>query len=211
MGCYCKNGGSGLGASISAAEEKIPAVTSDIESAEARLSGSKADLKQAQTDRAAAKDAMKEAKALREKEAAEYAQYKADADTNVAAIAKAVAALEKGMAGSFLQTPSAAVLRRLAGKQGLPESDQQTLLAFLSQGEKYAPQSGEVTGILKQMGDTMAADLADATKVEEEAIANYNGLVAAKTKQIGELGVDIVQMKEDVSDTAAALKDDQQS
>merc|ERR1712194_169496 len=60
------------------------------------------------------------------------------------------------------------------------------------------------------MGDTMAADLADTTKTEETAIANYNALVAAKTKQIGELGVDIVQMKEDVSDTAAALKDDQQ-
>merc|ERR1719215_1236907 len=69
----------------------------------------------------------------------------------------------------------------------------------------------------------MAADLADATKVEEDAIANYKALMAAKTKevkvttatvetktvQIGELGVDIVQMKEDVSDTAAALKDDQ--
>merc|ERR1712194_771963 len=94
----------------------------------------------------------------------------------------------------------------------------------LSQGEKYAPQSGEITGVLKQMGDTMAADLADTTKTEETAIANYNALVAAKTKevkattatveaktkQIGELGVDIVQMKEDVSDTAAALKDDLQ-
>merc|ERR1719246_268341 len=70
----------------------------------------------------------------------------------------------------------------------------------------------------------MAADLVDATKVEEEAIANYEALMAAKTKevkvttatveakttQIGELGVDIVQMKEDVADTAAALKDDQQ-
>jgi len=122
-----------------------------------------------------------------------------------------------------LQTPSAAVLRRLAGNQGLPESDQQTLLAFLSQGEGYAPQSGEITGVLKQMGDTMAADLVDATKVEEDAIANYESLVAAKTKevkvttatveakttQIGELGVDIVEMKEDVADTAAALQDDQ--
>jgi len=222
--CYCKTGGSDLGASISAAQEKIPAVTSDIEASEAKLSQAKADLKQGQTDRAAAKASMKEATALREKEAAEYAKYKADADANTVAIAKAVAALEKGMAGSFLQTPSAAVLRRLASKEGLPESDQQTLLAFLSQGEKYAPQSGEITGILKQMGDTMAADLADATKVEEEAIANYNALIAAKTKevkattakvetktkQIGELGVDIVQMKEDVSDTAAALADDQQ-
>jgi len=222
--CYCKNGGSDLGASISDAQEKIPAVTSDIEAAEAKLSQAKSVLKQAQTDRASAKDSMEEATALRKKEAAEYAQYKADADTNVAAIAKAVMALEKGMAGSFLQTPSATVLRRLAGKEGLPESDQQTLLAFLSQGENYAPQSGEITGILKQMGDTMAAELVDATKVEEDAIANYNGLMAAKTKevkvttatvetktvQIGELGVEIVQMKEDVADTAAALKDDQQ-
>jgi len=220
--CYCKNGGADLGASIAAAEEKIPAVTSDIEAGEAKLSQAKSDLKQAQTDRASAKDAMEEATAIRKKEAAEYAQYKADADTNVVAIAKAVAALEKGMAGSFLQTPSATVLRHLAGKVSLPESDQQTLLAFLSQGENYAPQSGEITGVLKQMGDTMAADLADATKVEEEAIANYEALMAAKTKevkvttatveakttQIGELGVDIVQMKEDVADTAAALKDD---
>jgi len=221
--CYCKNGGQDLGASISAAQEKIPAVSSDIDAAEAKLSQAKADLKQAQTDRAAAKDAMKEATAIREKEAADYAKYKADADTNIAAIEKAVTSLEKGMAGSFLQTPAAEVLRRLAGKAGMPESDQQTLTAFLSQSEGYAPQSGEITGILKQMGDTMAADLADATKVEEDAIANYKALMAAKTKevkvttatvetktkQIGELGIDIVQMKEDVSDTAAALKDDQ--
>jgi len=221
--CYCKNGGQDLAASISSAEEKIPSVSSDIDEAEAKLSQSKADLKQAQTDRAAAKGAMKEATAIREKEAADYAKYKADADTNIAAIAKAVTALEKGMAGSFLQTPAAAILRRLAGKAGMPESDQQTLTAFLSQGEGYAPQSGEITGILKQMGDTMAADLADATKVEEDAIANYKALMAAKTKevkvttatvetktkQIGELGIDIVQMKEDLSDTAAALKDDQ--
>merc|ERR1719148_285149 len=56
--CYCKNGGADLGASIAAAEEKIPAVTSDIEAGEAKLSQAKSDLKQAQTDRASAKDAM---------------------------------------------------------------------------------------------------------------------------------------------------------
>jgi len=109
--CYCKNGGADLGDSIAAAEEKIPAVSSEIEASEAKLSQAKSDLKDAQTDRAAAKAAMEEATALRKKEAAEYAKYKADADTNVAAIAKAVAALEKGNAGTFLQTPSATVLR----------------------------------------------------------------------------------------------------
>merc|ERR550539_1193190 len=68
----------------------------------------------------------------------------------------------------------------------------------------------------------MAASLSDATATEEEAISTYKGLIAAKKKevealtatiesktaQIGELGVSIVQMKEDLSDTQAALLQD---
>jgi len=223
--CYCKSGAGDLQGSVTAAQAKIPSVGSDIESAEARLAQAKQDLKQAQTERSAAKDAMAAAKALREKEAAAFASYKADADTNTAAIAKAVKALETGMAGSFLQTPAAGVVRRaLEGKLGITESDREELVAFLSQGTNYAPQSGEITGILKQMGDTMAADLADATAAEEKSIEIFKGLIGAKTKeaaattatveaktqQIGELGVSIVQMKEDLSDTETALKEDQQ-
>jgi len=220
--CYCKNGGGDLSASISAAEEKIPAVSSNIEESEAKLSGAKADLKGAQTDRAAANDAMKQATALREKEAATFADFKAEHDTNIAAIAKATAAIEHGVAGSFLQTPAAQILEHIVSKSDLPEADQETVTAFLSQSSSYAPQSGEIIGILKQMGDTMAASLADATSTENDAIATYEGLMAAKkkevaaltatieskTKQIGELGVAIVQMKEDVDDTAASLKED---
>jgi len=220
--CYCKNGGGDLSASISAAEEKIPAVSSNIEESEAKLAGAKSDLKQAQSDRAAAKDAMKQATALREKEAATFADFKAEHDTNIAAIAKATAAIEHGVAGSFLQTPAAQILQRMVSKSDLPEADQETLAAFLSTSSGYAPQSGEIIGILKQMGDTMAASLADASSTEKDAIATYEGLMAAKkkevdaltatieskTKQIGELGVAIVQMKEDVDDTAASLKED---
>jgi hypothetical protein len=221
--CYCKTGGGDLGSSISAAEDKIPSVTSDIEAAEAKMSQAKETLKQAQVDRAAAKGAMADATALREKEAKTYADYKSEADTNVAAIAKAVAALEKGMAGSFLQSPAAVTLKRAVSSSGITESDQETITAFLTQSTSYAPQSGDITGILKQMGDTMAANLADTTSVEEKAIQAYKELMAAKTKevnaltdkveakthQIGELGVDIVQMKEDLADTGAALKEDQ--
>jgi len=220
--CYCKTGGGDLGASISAAEDKIPAVQSSIEESEAKLSGAKADLKQAQTDRTAAKDAMAEATALREKEAATFANFKAEHDTDIAAIAKATAAIEQGVAGSFLQTPAAQVLKHIVSKGDLPEADQETVTAFLSQSTGYAPQSGEIIGILKQMGDTMAANLADATATEKTAIENYKGLMAAKnkevealtatieakTKQIGELGVAIVNMKEDLDDTSASLADD---
>merc|ERR1719343_919542 len=127
------------------------------------------------------------------------------------------------MGGSFLQTPAAAILSRAIEKSGMIEADQQVLTAFLSQSSEYAPQSGEITGILKQMGDTMAANLADATAAEEKAIALYKGVmgaktkevaattsaVEAKTKQIGELGVALVNMKEDLSETQDTLAEDE--
>ena len=53
---------------------------------------------------------MAQATALREKEAAAYASFKAEYDTNIAAIAKATDALSKGVAGSFLQSPAAQIL-----------------------------------------------------------------------------------------------------
>merc|ERR1719210_3185047 len=72
------------------------------------------------------------------------------------------------------------------------------------------------------MGDTLAATLSDATATEKDAIATYQGLMKAKTKevaaltakveakttQIGDLGVAIVRMKEDLDDTQAALAED---
>merc|ERR550514_1625424 len=98
------------------------------------------------------------------------------------------------------------------------------LTAFLTQDQSsdYAPQSGEIVGILKQMLDTMHKDLADITAAEEEAKKLYEELMAAKTKEvealtkmiedkltrIGELGVEIVNMKEDLDDTIKALEED---
>jgi len=220
--CYCKTGRGDLAASISAAEEKAPAVGSSIEAAEAKLAGAKAALKQAQTDRSAAKSAMASATAIREKEAGTFAGFKADHEANIAAIAKAVDAISKGIAGSFLQTPAAQVLRRAVSRANLVGSDQEEILSFLSDSSAYAPQSGEILGILKELGDSMSASLSDATAAEKGAITTHAGLISAKnkevgvltstieskTQQIGELGVSIVQMKDDLSDTQQTLAQD---
>jgi len=224
--CYCKKGGGDLQMSISAANAKVPLVTSDIETSEQKLEQTKGDLKQAQADRSAAKSAKADATAIREKEAAAFAAEKAELEDTISSIKQAVAALEKGMAGSFLQTHAAQILRQLAmGKQDMLDVDRQELLSFLSasQGSGYVPKSGEVTGILKELGDTMAKNLADITATEKAAIKSYEELMAAKAKEvaaltasiesstekIGNLGVAIVQMKEDLSDTEAALMEDQ--
>jgi chromosome segregation ATPase len=224
--CYCSSSGGALSESIAAATAKGPAVSSDIEQAEAQQVQLQEDLKQHQADRTAAKKAVNAATALREKEAAAFASEKAEADANIGAIQSAVVALEKGMAGAFVQTGGAQVLRRLAlSKQDLLDADRQELVAFLSgtQGSGYSPQGGEIVGILKQMGESMSKSLADATAAEHAAIETFNELVAAKNKEeaaltasietktqrVGELAVNIVQMKNDLSDTQAALLEDQ--
>jgi len=219
--CYCKNGAGQLEASIKAAETKSPQVAAAIKEAEAEKTQLEADLKQHKADRAAAKDAIAKATAIREKEAATYAKDSGDFKTNIAAMGKAIAALEKGATG-FLQTTAASVLKRLSVEMDMSSNDRDMLSNFLSGGQGYAPQSGEITGILKQMKDTMEADLADITKAEEEAKANFDGLVKAKTDEIkantkaieaktvraGEVAVEIVNMKEDLDDTGKALGED---
>jgi len=221
--CYCKTSGGALQQSISQADTKVPQLASDIKEAEAKNAQLKEDLKQHQVDRSAAKQAVADATALRGKEAAAYASEAAEAKANIAAINGAVKALEKGMAGGFLQTHSASVLRQLAQKQDLDEEDRQTLNAFLQGSSEYAPSSGQITGILKTMGDEMSTAFAEAKAAEHAAITSFNDLVAAKTKEInalthsievkmqrtGELAVQIVQMKNDLTDTQEALLEDQ--
>merc|ERR1712008_641694 len=109
--CYCQNGGKDLETSIGAAEDKVSTLPSEITAQEERLTQLKDDIKKAQTERAAAKRAMKKATAVREKEAAEFAKMKAEADSNMVATAKAIAALEKGVGVGFFQTRTAQDLR----------------------------------------------------------------------------------------------------
>merc|ERR1719264_415674 len=222
--CYCNGGKKELEASVSTAEEKVPSLGSDIKAMEEKLAGLKSTLAEAQVGRDSAKKTMAEAKAIREKEAAAYAAEKSDYDTNLAAIDKAVASLEKGTAGSFLQTTAAALVRKLSMSVEMSGIDRQDIASFLSGGQKdgYAPQSGQIIGILKDMGDTMKRSLADATAQEGASKTSFEELMAAKTKevkalsasivtksaQIGESSVSLVQMKEDLTDTQETLVED---
>merc|ERR1719171_256908 len=236
--CYCKNSGSTLGKSISDADVKIPQLQSDIEEAEGQMKQLKEDVASHQADRAAAKAAMAKATAIREKEAAAYAKSEAELKSNLDAIKKAVAALEAGIstksseynAYSFAQTGYAAVLKRLIlARADMADSDRDDVLAFLSakQGADapaaaYVPGSAQIIGILKQLHDEMAKDLAEEIATEEAAIKAYEELMAAKTKEvealtaaieskltrIAELGVKIAEMKNDLTDTEEALIED---
>merc|ERR1719296_352664 len=191
---------------------------------------------------------MTEATEIRKKEAAAYAAEKASYDSNLFAllgrcsVAKpggeygraecstmggkwvgAIDAIEAGMAGAFLQTGAAQVLLKLfQSKQDMLDADREEVVAFLSGTSEYAPQSGEIVGILKQMADEMGAGLKDATSAEDAAVKGYKALMAAKTKEVnaltasiekkltkvGELSVSITEMNNELGDTAEAIAAD---
>jgi len=223
--CYCKTGVDDLAASIDAAETKVEELTASIEEAKKKyeqVAGNLDTDKQALAD---AKEAMDKATAIREKEAAEFDKETADLKTNVAALGKAIGALEKGAGGAFLQTSEANVIKNFAmEKANLADQTREELLSFLSGGDSdgYAPQSGEITGILKTMHDEMSKSLEESTTEETAAIANYDALIAAKTKESetlqaqieeamtrsGNLKIEIAESENDLEDTKEALVED---
>merc|ERR1719235_2889848 len=80
--CYCSNADGTLGASISAAETKIPQLQSSIKEGAAFKKQLEAELKEAQVARVEAKDAIAQAESLRAKEAKAYAKVKSDAESS---------------------------------------------------------------------------------------------------------------------------------
>merc|ERR1719316_571401 len=180
------------------------------------------ELKTHKADREAANGAVEEATAQREKDKAAFDAYSAEAKANIASVEKAVAALRKGLGGEFLQTNSAQLLQKvLLQTTKLSDFDQEEMASFL-QGKMGAGGTGEIVGILSQMGEEMAADLKEAEEEEASSVQDFEALTAAKNKEIaaatsaiedktervGKVAVDIVNAKQELADTQEALADD---
>merc|ERR1719191_1306255 len=223
--CYCATADETLSKSIQDADTKIPQLESDIKQAVEEKAQLESDIEAHQADRTATNEAMAKATEMREKEAAAFAKELGEDKANLDALAKALAAIEKGMAGGFLQTNAAGVLRKLVvSRMDMIELDRKELVAFLqgTASDEYAPASGEIVGILKQLQDEMSADLKELIAQEEAAIKAYDELMAAKKKEVetltaaieeklvrvGELGVKIAEMKNDLEDTQETLAED---
>merc|ERR1719253_2015417 len=143
--CYCATADGTLGKSIGDANTKIPQLEADIKEAVEEKAQLESDLEAHQADRAAANEAMAKATEMREKEAAAFAKEMGQDKAKLDALGKALKAIQKGMAGGFLQTNAAGVLRQLVvAKMNMLEIDRKELVAFLqgSQESDYAPASG---------------------------------------------------------------------
>jgi len=224
--CYCKTNTGTLQESIEAASAKIEGFGADLKAKVEKKAQLESELSTNKESKASAEEELATAKALRAKEAKEFAELKADYETNIAALKKAVAAIEAGTSTAFLQSRAAGLIKNFAlDRAEISDSNRQELLAFLSgsSSSDYAPQSGEIVGILKTLGDEMVKALEEATTEESEAIANFESLVAAKQKElsslqqqieermerIGTIGVEVAETGEDLENTKETLAEDQ--
>jgi len=222
--CYCKTNLEELSQSVEELETKVPPGESDIEAARNKHASLQEGLKQQQSDRASVKSAMAEANALRKKEAEAYAQEREMMTANIDAINKALVALKAGRVG-FLQSPAAKLLQQLvANYTSMDNGARQIMSAFLSGTHtgQYAPKSWQIIGVLKQMKTEMQKSAAQSKSSEESSKKVHEELMAAKdneaqvlTKSIedklsraGELGVELENMKDDISDEKKALVQD---
>lgn len=230
--CYCKKSSATLGKSVSDAQVTIPQLDSDLEAGSAEKAQLAGDIAQAQESRAAAQKTMAEAASIRKKEHDSFAKESAENKVNLAAMTKAVAALKKGAGAAFLQTSGAAVLRQFSAGADLADWDRRTLASFLtaSQGSEDSQEdssseqdSGDIIGIVSQLAETLQKDIAEAGSGEAKAVADYNSLVAAKTKEaaaigkelesktarLGEVGVELVNLAQGLADSNKLLAQDQ--
>jgi len=227
--CYCSGNTENLSKAGEEAAAQIEELTAKVKEEKAEKKQLVEELKQHKSDRANAKQDLAKASKIREKEHEAYLAAAGDTKENIDATNQAIGALEKGMAGnSFIQSPVASKLKALIQRsesiqEKMDQSDRETLMNFLQASGDYAPASGQIVGILKNMKDEMDKSLGGIVADEESAAKSFVDLKGAKQKEIalatsaiesktqrqGELAVSIVQNENAKADATADLDDTQ--
>merc|ERR1719297_707602 len=232
---------------IAYAEAKITDLTTKIEELTALSARLNTEIKNLESEVAKNQEALDKATAIREKRLAEFNAEEKDLLESISALKAAVTVLSKHQGGAFLQLPQshilgvAATLQHELQKhadllQGVITPSQKRAAASFIQApqdyfdakptfkQSYAPQSGEIYGILTQMLETFEANLSQSQKEEMENQKAYEDLKAAKeaeiaagqeqidkkTSELADTDEKNAQAKEDIEDTKKSLAADEQ-
>lgn len=209
--CYCKNGVSKIAAQISDDSEAGKRAAAAAAENKARSEQLKNDVAQAKAARADAKSAIQQATAMHNKEKASYEETIASLKEDLGALGQAIAALEKGMGKSFMQsrTQVSRLKRAIDVSVNISDEDREVLMQYMQNpfGD-YSAQSGEILGILKEMGGQQKADLDKNESELATAVANFKELIATKQNEIAELTKSIEQKSVKMGEIAVQAVED---
>merc|ERR1719407_451623 len=245
VACWCETNDKEKTKAIADAEARITDLTSTIEELTANSARLNTEIKNLAAEIAKNQEALDKATALRQKELAEFNAEEKDLLQSIGALKSAVTVLSKHHE-SLAQVPSDTMLNIAAMIQhqfkkhaSLVEdiatpSQKKAVAAFVQAPgdyfdaeptfkQSYAPQSGEIFGILKQMKETFETNLSTSQKEEMANQAAYEDLKAAKeneikagnelkdkkTQELADTDAKLAQDKQDLEDTRNSLSADQ--
>jgi len=247
MACWCETNDKEKTKAIAEAEARIEDLTTKIEELTAVSARLGTEIKNLEKEVAQNQDSLAKATALREKQLAEFNAEEKDLLESISALKAAITVLSKHHGGALVQMPRshmlgvAATLQFQLSKHAsllegvLTPKERRAVASFVQSPEdyfdaaptfkqSYAPQSGEIFGILRQMRETFESNLSASQKEEMANQKAYSELKAAKEEEIaaGQAQIDTktqelattdeknAQAKVDVEDTKASLSADEQ-
>merc|ERR1719155_84267 len=245
MACWCETNDKEKTKSIADAEARIADLTTKIEELTASSARLNTEIRNLEKEVAANQAALDKATAIRQKELAEFNEEEKDLLGSISALKSAVTVLSKH--NSLLQMPESHVVGVAASIQNVMQKHSAMLSGILTHSERkavsafiqapadyfdaeptfkqsYAPQSGAIFGILKQMKETFESNLSNSQKEEmanqkayedlkaakEEEIAAGQAQIDSKTAELADTDEKNAQAKEDVADTKKSLSADEQ-
>jgi len=234
MTCWCNSNDGEKAAAIAAGKAKIAELESSMGAGAARIAELKAKRKETLDEVNADHKALSDATGMRMKENKEFQASETDYLEAIGAAANAITVLGK-------HNPSMAQLRTVAHKlldarvsqmvdntHQVSKAHVEVLRSFLHNAESatsflaipgmqsYAPQSGQIFGILGQMKEDFQVNLAEAQKSESKSKAEFESLKAAKEdeletgrKLIVSTDASIAETQEQFAQEAKQLEDTQ--
>jgi DNA repair exonuclease SbcCD ATPase subunit len=247
LACWCTTNDQEKSKAIADAEAKIDSLEDLIKELTATSARLNQEIATLEEEVATETKALATATKLREEQIAEFEAEEKDLLESIAALGAAVDVLSTHQgAASLLQMPKAsaqsvaATLQHVMQKQApllkgvLTHKDRRAIAAFVQAPgdyfdaaptfkQSYAPQSGEIYGVLTQMKETFEKDLADAQAEEtknqkayeelkalkEAQIAAAKAAIAKKTQELADVDEKNAQAKVDLEDTKNSLSADQ--
>merc|ERR1719324_269065 len=244
MACWCETNDKEKTKAIADAEARIEDLTSEIESLTAASARLNAEIVNLEKEIAKNQAALDKATAIRTKELAEFNAEEKDMLQSISALKSAITVLSKHHGGALLQSTQMQLATTLQHelkthaallKGVLTRSQKKLITSFLQAPEdyfdaeptfkqSYAPQSGQIFGILKQMKETFESNLSQSQKDElanqkayedlksakEEEIAAGQEQIDTKTQELADTDEKNAQAKEDLEDTKASLSADEE-
>merc|ERR1712072_965242 len=245
MACWCETNDKEKTKSIADAEARISDLTTKIEELTASSARLNTEIKNLEKEVAENQAALDKATAIRQKQLAEFNEEEKDLLESISALKSAVTVLSKH--NSLIQMPRSHIVGVAATVQNemqkhasllsgvLTHSESKMVSSFIQSPadyfdaeptfkQSYAPQSGEIFGILKQMKETFETNLSSSQKEEMANQKAYEDLKAAKeaeikagqeqidskTQELADTDEKNAQAKEDLEDTKKSLSADEQ-